>query len=355
MMLSAPEYCPQGREGLCKLHLAVEDMSRHMTDEGWQFSLGLQSAGYSLAGHKCAIPYTDVKRVLGEYDPKIVVVQDKREWTGRTAGRGQDSRYLFTNVPELAERSDIFKVGVIKDAHSDHGLHMESASEMGTHAWVTYYNVKEIARQAPFLRPQHIIRTYHTVNLDDVPVFNLTKRRDAVLTGAHHPRVYPLRGRIRSAAATIPELDVVRHPGYHRHGAATPGFLQLLAGYKVAICTSSVYKYALRKIIEATAAGCVVITDLPYEDKLPHIDDNLIRVSPTISMSLLRDKIQSACADYSLARQHHWHTQAINHYNYRVQGLSLAVKIERLRRQYNESIDRVESPEDSRRLSGTHD
>jgi hypothetical protein len=127
----------------------------------------------------------------------------------------------------------------------------------------------------------------------------------------------------------------LRHPGYAMAGCATPAFLQILNRFKVAICTSSVYGYALRKIIEATACGCVVVTDFPADEILPEIDDNLVRIHPRIGLPRLAALIGRLTDSYEIDLQRHYAERARAFYDYRAIGCRLAADIEALRCSYS--------------------
>jgi hypothetical protein len=113
-----------------------------------------------------------------------------------------------------------------------------------------------------------------------------------------------------------------------------------LSRFKVAICTSSIYGYSLRKIIEATACGCRVITDLPIDDVLPEIDDNLVRLTATEPeqqleevAALLPELTQHYDADF----QYRMAFLAKQRYSYQEVGRRLAADIEKLRNNYTAS------------------
>ena len=100
--------------------------------------------------------------------------------------------------------------------------------------------------------------------------------------------VYPHAAALRGLVASRPTFRgcaSCAHPGYHANGSFTPALhSRNSTKFKVAICTSSTMGFALRKIIEATACGCRVITDLPAGEVMPEIDGNLTRVSSDISL-----------------------------------------------------------------------
>lgn len=334
----APQYTGQlsneHNVGLC-----VESMRHHMSDEGWQIFQSLEYTGYLLYGYGlpqewgCNFGSTDVNYIIGRHVPKTVVVQDKREWDVKPRDF-REPKAKFTNVDMLRHRPDVFKLTIVKDAQHNPQYHKESAEEIGCHAWIIYYHPEIVCHLAPYIRREHVVRTYHTIDSESTPAYDGKGRKGALLSGALS-NAYPLRKRIHGWSREILQMDVRPHPGYHRRGTDTPSFLSDLSKYKVAICTSSIYGYALRKIIEATACGCKVITDLPVDEVLPYIDSNLLRVNPDISLSEIRDIINQQCDSYDPAEQDYLAGLAKQFYDYRSMGRILANDIERMRVSYN--------------------
>jgi hypothetical protein len=275
--IPAPKYT--GTSGERRTFMAVKSMENHTTDEGWQLSLALGAGGYSVTGYgigECQL--TDAVDVVTYFNSSVLVLQDKREWQGKTAGSGFDQREQFTRVSYLSSREDIFVGTILKDAQHNPEYHRQSAEEIGANFWVCYYHPQIVCHLAPYVRQEHVVRTYHTVDVEKVPAFRGARERNpkSLLSGAVSG-AYPLRQRLMASRTTHGYrrvMNVLPHPGYGRTKCYTPEYLQQLSQYRVAICTSSVYGYALRKIVEATACGCVVITDLPVDDPLPGIDGN---------------------------------------------------------------------------------
>ncbi len=339
--LPIPPYKrPQGPQRP-RVGLAVESMRRHMTDEGWQIFAGLESASYNLAGY--GIDSTNTTRdfyggtmldtVLARFNPDTVVMQDKREWEGLTADRNQDPRMRFTQLESLKARDDIFKLTILKDAQNSPLYHRDSAAEIDCHAWVVYYHPEIVAHLAPFVRPQHLVRTYHSIDPALVPPFSPEGRKGALISGALSD-AYPLRRSLASNLSLLPDTGRLPHPGYHRNGCQTEEYLKALSRYKVAICTSSRYGYALRKIIEATACGCMVVTDLPRGDALPGIDDNLYRVHSGALPSDVGNLVMRLCRIYNPDLQQQFVDQAKAYYDYRAVGCRLALDRVTLRNHY---------------------
>jgi hypothetical protein len=336
--LSAPRYDPDGEHSKVKVAMVVESMARHMTDEGHQIGKGLEESGYVLAGHRCTFDSTDTVDICHSLKPETLLVQDKREWDLRPRDF-REKNAAFRNVEYLKSRANIFKLTILKDAQQRPDYHMQSASEMGVHAWVIYYNSVIVSRLAQYTRPQHLIRTYHSVNPDLVPVFlpgslERNRRKGCLLSGAIHP-VYPLRTTLVKRKFLLPDTDILPHPGYHMRGCHTPSYLRTLSHYKVAICTSSMYGYALRKIIEATACGCMVVTDLPVDEVLPEIDGNLIRVPPSITATEMAKLLPRLYQMYDPDTQRAYSEKAKSWYDYRQIGARLSRDIENMRLHYN--------------------
>lgn len=327
-------YAPERSE---RLFLGLESFARHMTDEGFQLQEGLRLQGYSLWGKGYPAPYavTDVGKILRDRTPGVVIVQDKREWDPSRSGCF-DKSAAFHRVGRLALQKDVFRVTICKDAQQDPDYHGHFANEIGAHAWIVYYHPNAICPLAPYLRRPHLIRTYHSVDPAKVPAFRAEGRRPCLLSGSLSRAAYPLRYRLAQHASVIPGMDVQKHPGYHAEGCETDDYLSLLSCYRVSIATASKYGYALRKIIESTACGCRVITDLPAFDVLPEIDDNLVRISPDMHLLEMADLIRRVEAEYDAERQEFFAKKAVEYYDFRRRGEAIAQAIERLRKTYPE-------------------
>ncbi len=78
-----------------------------------------------------------------------------------------------------------------------------------------------------------------------------------------------------------------------------------------------------------------MITDLPREDCLPEIDDNLVRVPSTATVETIGDLLLSLYDTYDEERQRHYSKKCLEFYDYRVMGIRLATAIETMRREYN--------------------
>lgn len=340
-VLPAPAYVGTLSGGV---GLAVSSMRHHMTDEGWQLFDGLSRHGYTLMGHGLDVPLTNVKEICRQFLPRegsasvrpqgfedkgVVLVQDKREWD--TAPHDfRDPKAKFVYVNHLKDRDDLFKLTVLKDCQQRPEYHSNSADEMGVHAWVIYYHPKIVKHLCPYVRAHHLVRTYHSIDPLVVPKYGYLGRDGCVLSGAISG-AYPLRSRLVRELGLLHRTTHLKHPGYHRNGCATKDYLGTLSRFKVAICTASIYGYALRKIIEATAAGCMVLTDLPLDEVLPDIDENLVRIHPDTSTKEISNLLVTMCKGYDPSRQEWMSRKACVRYDYVYTGRILRRDIEEMR------------------------
>ena len=321
---------------MSKVFFGIGSFARHMSSEGWQLQAGLESAGYNLVGPKIN-GCNNVRDYLEKnFDTNTVILQDKREWDinhPACIDRGE----MYSEYTYLAKRDDIFKLTVYKDAQNQPDYHENSAKEINCNALIIYYHPASVMAVAPWVQKYKLIRTYHTINRDELPVniiFNEKwKKKQCIVSGAvsgHYPlRVSALNG-IRPGLPKS-QIDYLTHPGYHARGFATPAYLGILNHYRVALCCASRYQYCLRKIIEATAMGCKVITDLAKHDKLPAIDDNLVRVPANISTANLHEVIADETRKWNADAQKVMSDAAIDFYDYKNMTRMLYNQIENAR------------------------
>jgi hypothetical protein len=334
--LPKPQYNGCSPSGI---GLAVESMKRHTTNEGWELFAALEANGYQLYGHQIGSGETDLRRILDAPDAGelsttgVVVMQDKREWDVQRRDF-RDKHARFHAVGMLKDRRDVFKLTVLKDAQQQPEYHRHSAEEIGCNAWIVYYHPLIVKHVAPYVRLEHLVRTYHTIDAAKVPEYQDRTGR-CCISGAVS-NAYPLRKRLVEEVRRLYFTDHLKHPGYHMRGTQTHDYLMWLSQYRVAICTSSIYGYALRKIVEATAAGCIVVTDLPTDEVLPEIDGNVRRISTQASIPEINDYLKHLCRhDYDPERQRDYAERCKRFYDYRAAGARLAADIEIMRKNYN--------------------
>lgn len=101
------------------------------------------------------------------------------------------------------------------------------------------------------------------------------KSVECFLSGATSKRTYPIRyqlsrmvksGAIPGVARKHPGYDLTSNQEIHQQYEA---YAEQLSTARIALCCSSIHKYALAKLFEASACGCVIATDMP--------DDSIFR------------------------------------------------------------------------------
>ncbi len=297
--------------------LALHDYRNHMTDEGWQLQEGLRLAGVTLCG-KGYDGLLSVPAILDRYGPDLVIIADPRDWTASMGG-AFDKSAEFTGLEALR---DVPTAVVFKDAASSPAFQRAFHERINADALICYYHPQSVCACAPWVKPDRIVRTYHSIDADAIPEFN-ADRKGAIVSGARNAHVYPLRELvIRNAAAW--GVDVLPHPGYGNHGCHTQAFYKTLNRYKVCIATASRYGFALRKIIEGVACGCVVVTDLPPHDGLGFAERGLVRVEVRIE-----EAIAAACDRWTSQAAWSAAEEVKGFYDFRAVGRRLYSELER--------------------------
>lgn len=309
------------------LALANVDYARHVTDEGEQLQRGLEHAGFTLAGAGYGDGCKDVPTLLERHAPDVVFVQDARDWDPNSKGAFRKD-IGFDRIEALADYEGAV-VAVCKDAGSVIDYQRAFAKKIDADAVVIYYHPESVLRVSPWLSDYPLIRTYHSIDTGYAKTLPMNGRRiRGVVTGAISD-VYPLR-RLAFKLAPALGIDTVKHPGYGNRGCRTQAYLRMLTGYRVHVATASRYGFALRKIIESVVCGCTPVTDLPEYDVLPEIDGALVRVRTGASSLELADAIDKADSEWNYGERMEWAEKAIAYYDYRVQGLRLAIEMERM-------------------------
>lgn len=300
--------------------LGLRSFETHMTDESWQLQLGMEAAGWSLCGKGLKHHTSDVPIIIDEEKPQSVIISDQREWDPDNPCC-LDKGEAFQRLEALSTVPNRYTV--LKDCqHHVTPFYEYMESVNAPLDFITYYSDDIVRALCPYASTRRLYRTYHSIASDAIPPFEWMRASPAwpkkvLLSGAVVPYYYPLRWRLSTERHKVRDMDVLDHPGYGMAGSHTNRYLSILSGYKVAIATASIYQYALRKIIEASACGCVVITNLAASQRLPAIDDNLVRVSDDISFKDLNDVLADAVSQWDADRQFAIAEDAKSYYDYK--------------------------------------
>lgn len=311
--------------------LANRDYEKHITDEGLQLQNGLGESGWHLVGPSYApFDHQDVRTILRETRADAVFVQDKRDWDQKSGVCYAPKGTNFTHLYSLAKHSYPVVVPVKDAGPQGSAYHREFCEEVKAAAVVLYYHPLSCLKYCPWLTNYKRIRTYHSINLDDIPEFVPAEhRRDVIGTGMVMEEVYPIRYRVSHHPQDF-GLIWLRHPGYGAGGCDTPSYLSVISNFKVHLATSSAYGFSLRKIIESVACGCTPVTDLPKYDVLPEIDRALVRVKPTISDADLKTVMKEAVLNWDEGGRRLWAQKAKDYYNYQAVGQRLSENLLKL-------------------------
>jgi hypothetical protein len=321
-------------EKMTKLVLGVESVRRHVTDEAHVLQLGLKEAGWTLCGHKLDVDEVSVPKLLAQFNPTVVILVDRREWDIRpnsqpTPGNWRDPAARFTDWQVLKERPDILRLSVIKD-NQNPAWHQQLDNDAGLDGWISYYHQDAVLARAPWITHDRLIRTWHSVDSQLVPPFS-ADRKGCLLSGfvgKSCARIYPLRIELFKRYQELPETDILEHPGYGEVGCRSTEFLNTLSKDKVAICTASTRDFLLRKVVEASACGCAVVTNLSDRDRPVGIENNLIRVSPNAWFDEVARAVRIALDNWDVEKQFNIVEKVKREYDWRIQGQRLSWAID---------------------------
>jgi hypothetical protein len=214
-----------------RLVLANSSYPSHVTNEGEQLQSGLAHSGWTLTGYGYGDGCVDVPKLILRHRPDMVFIQDKRDWDRANPGGSFGNEKLhFEQIKTLANRPDILKVGVVKDAGSMSEYQEASIDEIEADAVVVYYHERSVLKQSRWLNHYPLIRTYHSVDADVCQGIDLTQpRRRGIVTGASNSKVYPLRASAFAYHKAL-RIDAARHPGYGCRGCHTNEYLVATRG-----------------------------------------------------------------------------------------------------------------------------
>ena len=140
------------------------------------------------------------------------------------------------------------------------------------------------------------VRSHRLMHCVDPNYFRVVDRPESIamrpipsiVSGVQAPRIYPLRARF---AKFIDEGRfpgrVRKHPGYRLFDLKScqsqyRDYTRQLSLSHVSLCCTSKHRYALAKIIESLAAGCVTVTDFPEDGRwIRDLGQFCVRVADT--------------------------------------------------------------------------
>jgi len=311
----------------------LEPFSRHMDGLCWLIQRGLAAAGWQVVGHGFPPPgdTTDVMEAVRRFQPRVALFWTGPEWgtsLPQQRALGVMDEHAFRGWERLErEAPEVVRGTFFVDAGSNQQAQREWHERLRPQLYLTPYHPDSVVTLNPHIPRSAVVRYHHPIEAERFPPFGSRDGR-CVISGATGT-CYPFRSRMKAAAkqGLLGEVTVVNHPGYHGLGCVSLDYNQVLAKHRVAICTCSSYKFALRKHIEATASGCRVITNLPEYDVLPEINDNLRRVGSGLTTQAMLQLIDSLASSWDVEEQAAFALAAREYYDYRAVGKRLAEEL----------------------------
>lgn len=109
-----------------------------------------------------------------------------------------------------------------------------------------------------------------------------------LLSGVQSPEIYPLRARFAKLLRSGAIPGVIRpHPGYRLETEAANvqqyrDYAGQLRTARISLCCSSRHRYPLAKYVEAMAAGCAVVGDMPDDPEFREtLGRHILQVDPS--------------------------------------------------------------------------
>lgn len=312
------------REPRC-LQFGVEAFKDYASDTAYRIQAGLAAQGYTCFGKRFPGQQdcTDMRKVVEREWPDIVHVEDWNTWNPKMRQKASLD-VEFTNWEWLGQQPDILRCTKHADPwhHAAEQKHFQQV--FNPHAILVRYELDRVSRIAPYMKKDLLVRLYHTVTREFCQPIE-ERHKICLLSGALHGRVYPLRTRIWQEVKQLPgweETFTIRphHRWLHSGGSAVPDYMKALAQYKIAFVGCSVWLAAFKKHYEATAAGCIVVTNLPETDKVPIVDENLVRVPDDITVKELVELCKDLAGGWDLEKQRDLARRVIERYDYRVEA-----------------------------------
>lgn len=141
---------------------------------------------------------------------------------------------------------------------------------------VVFHHENDWRQWSPSLTAEgiRVHRLMHCIDPDyfravERPASIATRTIPSIVSGVQAPKIYPLRARFAKfiEEGRLPGR-VRKHPGYrledpHACRKQYLDYTRQLGISHVSLCCTSKHRYALAKIVESIAAGCVTVTDFP--------------------------------------------------------------------------------------------
>jgi len=306
------------------IQFGVRAFRNYASDTAYLIQRGLELQGFTVFGR--GFPgrrdCTDMRVVCEREKPDVVFCEEWNTWNPDMP-QPPAKDVGFTNYDWLGRQPHIFRATKHADPWGHPEKHAEWHRRFNPDVILVRYEVPRVLQIAPYLDEKRLLRIHHSVTREYCPeITSASRDRVCLLSGAVNPRIYPMRARLWREVRELPRWeDVFSIRPHHRWsrtgGSAVPAYMRDLARHKVMFVGTSRWHVAFKKHYEGTAAGCIVVTNLPTSDRVPIIDENLVRVPDTISAAELRDLCLGLADAWDEERQRELARRTIGRYDYR--------------------------------------
>jgi hypothetical protein len=310
-----------GRVKCIQFHVAA--FRNYASDTAWLLQHGLELEGFTPFGRRFPGEQdcTDMRAVCQRERPDVVFSEAWNTWNPEMP-QPASKDIGFDNYDWLGSQPGIFRVTNHDDPWGHPEKHAEWHRRFRPDVILVRYEIARVLQIAPYVERSKLMRIHHSVTREYCrPVTAEGRDRVCLLSGASSERIYPMRARLWREVQQLPDWERTFTIRPHHHwsrtgGSAVPDYMRALAGFRVMFVGTSVFKVAFKKLYEGTAAGCIVVTNLPETDRVPVVEENLVRVSDDIGAADLRDLCEGLAARWDLDRQRDLARRVIDRYDY---------------------------------------
>ena len=306
------------------IQFSVEAFRNYASDTAYLIQAGLEHEGFTPCGRRfpgdrdCTDMGVDCDRAR----PGVVFSEEWNTWNPAMP-QPPSKDCGFTNFDWLGRQPGIFRATKHADPWGHPEKHREWQKRFNPDVILVRYEIARCLRIAPYLDRKKLMRIHHSVTRQYCPeVSGIARHRICLLSGAVNARIYPMRSRLWREVRELSSWDGVFTIRPHHHwsrtgGSAVPDYMMELARHKVMFVGTARWKVAFKKHYEGTAAGCIVVTNLPTTERIPVIDENLVRVTDDISAGELRDLCLDLADGWNQERQRDLAERTVRRYDYR--------------------------------------
>ena len=313
-----------------RVQFGVKAFENYASDTAFLIQRGLEHAGFPCYGkgfpgdRDC----TNMRVVCEREDPDLVFCEEWNTWNPDMP-QPPSKDVGFVGYDWLGEQESIFRVTKHADPWGHPEKHAEWQQRFNPDVVVVRYEIDRCLKIAPYLDCHKLVRIHHSVTREYCPEVTAEGRdRVCLLSGSAGSRAYPLRHRIWREVQELPRWDDVftirpHHRWSRTGGSAVPAYMRELARHRVMFVGTSQWHVSFKKHYEGTAAGCIVVTNLPTSDVVPVVEENLVRVPDDIVAEDLAVLCRGLAREWDEEKQRDLAMRVVDRYDYREEAWRL--------------------------------